>query len=85
MPVYKNMIREYSLGAGWSQVVKKNSDVYSIMIFEMGSDTRRLEFPLVRWSSFTRAFDEIDNAVNDFRPTTSSSTRTKSAVATTSP
>ena len=67
MPVYKNMTRGYSLGAGQSLVVKKKGDVYSIMIFEMGSDNRGLKFPLVRWSPFTGAFDEIDNAVNDLQ------------------
>ena len=66
-PVYKNMTRVFSLGAGRSLVVKKNGDVYSIMIFEMGSDKRRLDFPLVHRSSFTRAFDEIDNAVNNLK------------------
>ena len=48
-------------------MVKKKSNVYSIMIFEMGSVNRYLEFSLVRWSSFSRAFDEIDNAVNDLK------------------
>ena len=67
MHVYKNMTREHSLGADRSLVVKRNGDVYTIMIFEMGFDNRRLEFPLVRWSSFTRAFDEIDIAVNDLK------------------
>ena len=67
MPVNENMISEYSMGAGRSLMVKKKSDVYSIMIFEMGSDNRGLKFPLVRWSPFTRAFDEIDNAVNDLQ------------------
>ena len=42
-------------------------DVYIIMIFEMRFDKKRLEFPLVRWSSFTRAFDETDNADNDLK------------------
>ena len=61
------MTREYILCAGRSLVVKRKGDVYSIMIFEMGSENRRLEFPLVRWSSVNRAFDEIDNAVNDLK------------------
>ena len=67
MEVYKNMTREYSLDGGRSLVVKTKGDVYSIMIFEMGSENRRLEFTLVRWSSFTQAIDEIDNAVNDWK------------------
>ena len=33
----------------------------------MVSDNRRLEFPLVRWPSFTRSFDEVDNAINDLK------------------
>ena len=61
------MTREYTLDAGRSLVIKKKSKVYSIIIFEMGSDNRRQEFPLVRWSSFTRAIYEIDNTVNDFK------------------
>ena len=68
MPVYTNMTREYSLGTGRSLVVKNEGNVYSIfMIFEMGSDNWSLEFHLVRWSSFTRAIDEIDNAVKDLK------------------
>ena len=61
------MTREYSLGDGRSLVVKKKSEVYSIMIFEMESDNRRLEIPLVHWSSFIWASDEIDNAVNNLK------------------
>ena len=67
MPIYTSMTREYSLSAGRSLVDKKMGNVYSIMIFEMGFDNRHLEFFLIRWSSFTRAIDEIDNAVKDFK------------------
>ena len=61
------MTIEYSLGAGRSLMIKMKGDVYRIMIFEMGSDNRRLEFTLNRWSSSSRANDEIDNAVNDLK------------------
>ena len=47
-------------------MVKKEGRCLHMMIFEMGSDNRRLEFHLVR-SSFNRAIDEIDNAVNDLK------------------
>ena len=67
MLVYKNMTREYSLGVGRCLVVKQRGDVYSIMVFQMKSDNRRLGFPMVRWSSFTRAIYEIDNAVDDLK------------------
>ena len=67
MPVYKNMTTEYNSRAVWSLVIKGKDVVYRIMIFEMVSDNRRLEFPLIYWASFTRAIDEIDNAVNDLK------------------
>ena len=61
------MTREYSLDADPFLLVKMNGDVYRIMIFQKGSDYRRQEFPLVRWLSFTRAMDEIDNAANNLK------------------
>ena len=48
-------------------IQKKKADVYSIMIFEMGSDNRSLEFPMVCCSLFTQPIGEIDNTFNGLK------------------
>ena len=67
MLVYKNMTREYKLGAGRVLMNKKNGDVYNIKIFKMVSEFRSIKFPLSRWSTFTRALIEIDNVVSELQ------------------
>ena len=41
----------------------KKDSVYKIKIYEMGSDNRYVDFSIVRWASFVRAVDEIQNAI----------------------
>ena len=42
---------------------QKKGSVYKLKIFEMGSDNRYVDFSIVRWASFVRAIDEIQNAI----------------------
>ena len=67
MPVYKDMTREYQMGAGRDLLVKKNGDVYNIAIFEIASEFRSVSFPISSWSMFTRELREIDNTVSELQ------------------
>ena len=42
---------------------QKTGAIYKIKIYEMGSDNRYVDFTIVRWASFVRAIDEIQNAL----------------------
>ena len=42
---------------------EKKVSVYKNKIFEMGSDIRYVDFSIVRWASFVRAVDEVQNAI----------------------
>ena len=41
----------------------KKGSVYKIKIYEMGLDNRYVDFSIVRWASFFRAIDEVQNAI----------------------
>ena len=42
---------------------QKKGAVYKIKIYKMGSDNSYVDFTIVRWASFVRAMDEIQNAL----------------------
>ena len=42
---------------------QKKSAVYNIKIYETRSDNRYEDFTIVRWASFVRAIDEVQNAL----------------------
>ena len=41
----------------------KKGSVYTIKIYELGSDNRYVDFSIVRWASFVSAFGEAQNAI----------------------
>ena len=55
-------MKHFSLGSGRVLFVQKKGAVYKIKIYEMGSDNRYVDFTIVRWASFVRAIDEVQNA-----------------------
>ena len=42
---------------------QKNGSIYKIKIFEMGADHRYVDFSIVRWVTFVRANDEVQNDI----------------------
>jgi hypothetical protein len=47
-------------------IVKKNNDEYCITITDTKTH-KSAEFSVIRWASFTRCFDAIDESVNGIR------------------
>ena len=63
MSNFANMSKQFSLGSGRVLFAQKKGAVYKIKIYEMGSDNRYVDFTIVRWASFFRAIDEVQNAL----------------------
>ena len=63
MSNFTDMSKHFNLGSGCVLFVQKKGAVYKIKIYEMGSDNRYVDFTIVRWASFVRAIDEVQNAL----------------------
>ena len=63
MSNFASMTKHFNLGSGRVLFVEKKDSVYKIKIFEMGSDNQYADFSIVRWASFMRAIDEVQNAI----------------------
>ena len=57
-----SMTKHFNIGSGRVLFAQKKNSVYTLKIFEMGSDNRYVDFSIVRWASFVRAIDEVQNA-----------------------
>ena len=51
MSNFANMSKHFNLGAGRVLFAHKKGTVYKIMIYEMGSDNRYVDFSIARWAS----------------------------------
>ena len=63
MSNFASMTKHFNRGSGRVLFVQKKGSVYKIKIFQMGSDNRYVDFSVVRWASFVRAIDEVQNAI----------------------
>ena len=63
MSIFASMTKHFNLGSGRVLFAQKKVSVYKIKIFQMGSDNRYVYFSIVRWASFMRAIDEVQNAI----------------------
>ena len=63
MSNFVSMTKHFNLGSGYVLFAEKKGSVYKIKIFGMGSDNRYVDFYIVRWASFVRAIDEVQNAI----------------------
>ena len=59
------MTKHFNLGSERVFFAQKKDSFYKIKIFGMGSDNRYVDFTIVRWASFVRAIDEVQNAIYD--------------------
>ena len=57
------MTKHFNLGSGRVLFAQKKGSVYKVKIFPMGSGNRYVDFSIVRWASFVRAIDEVQNAI----------------------
>ena len=60
---FASMTKHFNLGSGRVLFAQKKGSVYKIKIFEMGSDNQYVDFSIVRWASFVRAIDEVQNNI----------------------
>ena len=60
---FASMTKHFNLGSGRVLFAQKKGSIYKIKIFEMGSDNRYADFSIVRWVSFVRGIDEVQNAI----------------------
>jgi hypothetical protein len=58
--------KKYALGENRFLFVKKNNDEYCVTITDTKTH-KSAEFSTIRWASFTRCFDTIDESVNGIR------------------
>ena len=63
MSNFASMTKQFNLGSGRVLFAQKKGSIYKIMIYEIGSDNRYADFSIVRWASFVRAIDEVQNAI----------------------
>ena len=63
MSNFAKMWKHFNLGSGSVLFAHKKDSVYKIKNYEMESDNRYVDFPIVRWASFVRAIDEVHNAI----------------------
>ena len=63
MSNFAGMMKHFNLGSGRMLFAQKKGSVYQLKIFEMGSNNRYEDFSIVRWASFVRAIDEVQNAI----------------------
>ena len=67
MSNFASMTKHFNLRSGRVLFAQKKVFIYKIKIFEMGSDNRYADFSIVRWASFVRAIDEVQNAIYEIR------------------
>ena len=60
---FAGMTKHFKVGSGRVLFAQKNGSIYKLNTFEMGSNNRYGDFSIVRWASFVRAIDEVQNAV----------------------
>ena len=60
---FANMTKHFSLGSGRVLFTLQKGTIDKIKIYEMGSDNWCVDFKIVRWASFVRAIDEVQNAL----------------------
>ena len=60
---FASMTKHFDLGSGRVFFAQKKGSIYKIEIFEMGSDNRYADFSVMRWASFVRAIDEVQNTI----------------------
>ena len=65
MSNFASMTKHFNLGSRRVLFAQKKGSIYKIKIFEMVSDDRYVDFSIVRWASFVRAIDEVQNAIYD--------------------
>ena len=63
MSNFAGMTKHFNLGSGRVLLAQKKGTVYKLKIFEMESDNRYVDFSIVRWASFVRAIDEVQNVI----------------------
>ena len=63
MSNFASMRKHFSQGSGRVLFAQKNGSIYKIKIFEMGSNSRFVDFSIVRWASFVRAIDKAQKAL----------------------
>ena len=60
---FANMTKNFSLESGRVLFAQKKGAIYKIKSYEIESDNRYVDFTIVRWASFVRAIDEVQNAL----------------------
>ena len=65
MSNFTSMTKHFNLGSGRVLFAQKIGSIYKIKVFELGSNNRYADFSVVRWSSFVRAIDEVQNAISE--------------------
>ena len=63
MSNFASMTKHFNLGSGRVLFAQKKGSVFKIEVLEMGSDNRYVDFSIMRWASFVRAIDEVQNAI----------------------
>ena len=63
MSNFADMSKQFNLGSLRVLFSQKKGAVYNIKIYEMGSENRYVDFTIVRWASFVRAIDKVQNAL----------------------
>ena len=63
MSNFVSTTKHFNLESGRLLFAEKKGSVYKIKIFEIGSDNRYVDFSIVRWASFVRAIDDVQNAI----------------------
>ena len=71
MSNFASMTKHFNLGSGRALFAQKKGSIYKIKIFEMGSDNRYVDFSIVRWASFVRDIDEVQNIIYEIHTTRS--------------
>ena len=63
MSNFATMWKHFNLRSKRVLFAHKEGSVYKIKIYEMGSDNRYVDFPIVRRALFVRAIAEAQNAI----------------------
>ena len=63
MSNFASMTKHFSLASDRVLFAQKKGSIYKHKIFEMGLDSRFVDFSIVRRASFVRAIDEVQNAI----------------------
>ena len=63
MSNFASTTKQFNLGSSRVLFAQKKGSLYKLKMFEMGSVNRYVDFSIVRWASFVRAIDEVQNAI----------------------